>query len=42
MIGRVDSARVALERILELAPPGTPVRERAEQDLATIDSESGG
>ena len=42
MIGRVDSARVALERILELAPPGAPVRERAEADLATITSDTGG
>lgn len=42
MIGRVDSARVALERILELAPPGAPVRQRAEAALATIGSASGG
>lgn len=36
MIGRVDSARAAFERILEIAPPGAPVRQRAEAALAQI------
>ncbi|PAP77289.1 double zinc ribbon domain-containing protein [Rubrivirga marina] len=36
MIGRVDSARVAFERIVEIAPPGAPVRQRAEAALASM------
>lgn len=36
MIGRVDSARAAFERILATAPPGAPVRQRAEAALASI------
>ncbi len=42
MIGRVDSARVAFERILELAPPGAPVRQRAEAALASLATPPGG
>lgn len=36
MIGRVDSARVAFERVIAEAPPGSPVRQRAEAALAQI------
>ncbi|WP_412063274.1 double zinc ribbon domain-containing protein [Rubrivirga sp. IMCC45206] len=36
MIGRVDSARVAFERVVAEAPPGSPVRQRAEAALAQI------
>ncbi len=39
MIGRVDSARVAFERVLALAPPGSAVRDRAESALASIPAE---
>lgn len=35
-IGRVDSARVAFERVLALTEPGDPVRQRAEAALQTI------
>lgn len=42
MIGRVDSARAAFERIVALAPPGAPVRQRAEEALATLDATPGG
>ncbi len=42
MIGRVDSARVAFERIVELAPPGAPVRQRAEAALADLDAAPAG
>lgn len=38
MIGRTDSARVAFERVLALAPPGDPARERAERRLAEIEA----
>lgn len=38
MIGRADSARVAFERVLALAPPGDPARERAERRLAEIEA----
>ena len=41
MIGRVDSARAAFERIVEIAPPGAPVRQRAEAALASLDGDSG-
>ncbi|WP_412070565.1 tetratricopeptide repeat protein [Rubrivirga sp. IMCC43871] len=36
MIGRVDSARVAFERVIAEAPPGSAVRQRAEAALARI------
>lgn len=36
MIGRVDSARAGFERVLELAPPGSVVRDRAEAALAEM------
>ncbi|WP_420457568.1 double zinc ribbon domain-containing protein [Rubrivirga sp.] len=42
MIGRVDSARVAFERIVELAPPGAPVRQRAQAALASLDAAPAG
>lgn len=42
MIGRVDSARVAFERILDIAPPGAPVRERAAAALASMDGTTDG
>lgn len=40
MIGRVDSARALLGRVLALTEPGDPVRQRAEAALASI-SEGG-
>ena len=36
MIGRTDSARAAFERVVELAPPGALVRQRAEEALADM------
>ena len=36
MIGRIEPAREAYERVLELAPPGSFARQRAEQGLAAI------
>ncbi len=36
MIGRYDSARVALERVVALTQPGDPLRVRAEDALASI------
>lgn len=42
MIGRVDSARAAFERVLVLAPPGAPIRQRAEEALAAVDAAAGG
>ena len=36
MIGRTDQARESFERVLEIAPPGSPARERAQAALATI------
>lgn len=39
MIGRVDSARVAFERVLALTEPGDPVRQRAEAALESIPTE---
>lgn len=41
MIGRLDSARVSFERVVALAPPGNPARDRAEEGLARI-LEAGG
>lgn len=39
MIGRTGPARESFERVLELAPPGSPVRQRAEAALASIPAE---
>ncbi len=36
MIGRYDSARVSLERVVALTEPGDPLRQRAEEALAAI------
>ncbi len=41
MIGRVDSARAAFERIVEIAPPGAPVRQRAEEALVQLGAAGG-
>ena len=38
MIGRVDSARAAFERVLELAPADAPIRGRAQEALAALDA----
>ncbi len=40
MIGRVDSARAAFERVLSLAPADAPIRARAQEALAALDSSS--
>ena len=37
LIGRLDSARVSFERVLALAPPGDPLRERARTALLAVD-----
>lgn len=42
MIGRVDSARAAFERVVALAPAGAPIRQRAVEALAAVDGVSGG
>ena len=39
MIGRVDQARESFDRVLELAPAGSAVRERAEAALASLPAE---
>ncbi len=39
MIGRTGPARESFERVLELAPPGSPVRQRAQAALASIPAE---
>ena len=39
MIGRVGPAREAFERILEVAPPGDPLRQRAQLALANAPAE---
>ena len=36
LIGRLDSARASFERVLELAPPGDPLRERARTALLAV------
>ena len=36
LIGRLDSARVSFERVLDLAPPGDPLRERARTALLAV------
>ncbi|MEM0961305.1 MAG: zinc ribbon domain-containing protein [Bacteroidota bacterium] len=36
MIGRVDSARAAFERVLAAAPADSPIRQRAEEALASL------
>ena len=41
MIGRVDSARAAFERVVAEAPAGSAVRQRAEEALAQLDAEGG-
>ncbi|MEM1116041.1 MAG: zinc ribbon domain-containing protein [Bacteroidota bacterium] len=41
MIGRLDSARVALERVVALTAPGDPARTRAEEGLARV-AQAGG
>jgi cytochrome c-type biogenesis protein CcmH/NrfG len=38
LIGRIDSARVSLQRVLALAPEGDPIRARAQEVLAAIDA----
>lgn len=40
MIGRVDQAREAFDRVLELAPAGSAVRERAQSALESIPADS--
>lgn len=39
MIGRTALARESFERVLELAPPASPARQRAEAALATLPAE---
>ena len=38
LIGRVDSARAAFERVIDLTPPGDPLRQRAQDALASMPS----
>lgn len=40
MIGRVDSARAAFERVLSLAPADAPIRARAQEALSALDGTS--
>ncbi|HEX8384978.1 MAG TPA: hypothetical protein VF576_02285, partial [Rubricoccaceae bacterium] len=35
-IGRLDSARVSFERVVALAPPGNPLRDRAAEMIAQL------
>ena len=39
MIGRTEPARESFERVLELAPAGSPLRQRAQEALASIPAE---
>lgn len=38
LIGRLDSARVSLEKVLSLAQPTDPIRARAQEVLSAVDA----
>lgn len=41
LIGRLDSARASFDRVLALAPPGDPLRERARSALLAVEQAGG-
>ena len=41
LIGRLDSARASFERVLEIAPPGDPLRERARSAMLAVQQAGG-